>query len=67
MASSSRKNTVRRERSRSSSTISRTGCVATKGLLTGLASVPYAPRNDSFRPHRVGLAPRAERERRLLT
>ena len=38
-----------------------------QGILTVLAPVPYALSNDSFRPHRVGLAPRAERERRLLT
>jgi len=34
--------------------------------LTGLPAVAYAPRDDSLDPHLVGLAPRAERERRLL-
>ena len=39
----------------------------TKERLTARPRVSYAPRDDAFRPHLVGLAPRAERERRLLT
>jgi hypothetical protein len=35
--------------------------------LTASPPLAYAQSNDSFRPHPVGLAPRAERERRLLT
>ena len=36
------------------------------GGLTASPPLAYAQGNDSFRPHLVGLAPRAERERRLL-
>jgi hypothetical protein len=40
---------------------------ATRSAVDRVSAVAYAVRDDDSRPHLVGLAPRAERERRLLT